>query len=194
MKIRKVVKFICIIVALILFIGAGSFLVVNEKPIKSDVIIALGGDTNIRTDYSVRLFKEKYSNKLLFTGGIIDSNTNDIEAIMMQDRALELGISKKNIILESEALNTYDNAVNCKEILKAHGYKSAIIVTSNYHMRRAELVFKKVFEDTNIKLTFCSVKDYVYNPTLWFLHWSSIKIVFSEYLKLIGYFVKGRVV
>jgi len=77
-------------------------------------------------------------------------------------------------------------------LLIKDGYKSAIVVTSDYHMRRSRLVFNKEFKGTGISLTFCNAKDKNFIAAKWWTNSYSLNIVQSEYLKLMGYFIEGR--
>lgn len=53
------------------------------------------------------------------------------------------GIPDSVVIIDSVSRNTYENAVETKKIMEKVGLKSAIMITSAWHMRRAEGCFKK---------------------------------------------------
>ena len=191
MELKSIIIILAIIIIMIFLIiilfNLGNFLIVDEDPLKSDVIVALSGDNLPRTNHSVMLFKKGYSDKLLFTG---DTVSND--KLSMEKQAIILGLSQNDIVDEDKAGSTYENAIFSKESLIKYGYKSAIIVTSDYHMRRSRLVFNKVFKDTDITLTFCSAKSIEFNVRRWWTKTHSAKIVLMEYAKLMVYFFEGR--
>ncbi|MDO8992029.1 MAG: YdcF family protein, partial [Daejeonella sp.] len=54
------------------------------------------------------------------------------------------------VIIDSVSRNTYENAVESKKIMNAAGLRSAIMITSAWHMRRAEGCFKKVGLDVDV--------------------------------------------
>lgn len=193
MKIKKLMSLSFIVIIIVLILNAGNFLIVNEKPIKADVIIGLGGVEIPRADYSIKLYDEGYSNTLLFTGGK-NPIVNEKEAYVMRKEAIRLKVPSKNIIVENKSISTYENAIFTKKILMDHNFKSAIIVTSNYHMRRSSLVFNKAFKNTGIKLIFCSAQDINFKPKWWLTNNYSTNIVISEYEKLVGYFFEDRLV
>ncbi len=173
-----------LIVLFVLFINLGKFLVVNNTPVKSDVIVVLtGGDERIA--HAVTLCKEGYSDKLLLTG------CEDKIALMKQ-YAVESGISADNILEEDKSSSTYENAVFTKDIVLEMGFESAIVVTSDYHTRRSMLVFKKAFRDTGVSFVYCSSDDEGFTPAKWWSNGYSFRLVMSEYVKLAGYFVQGR--
>ena len=187
MKLKKIASLLFIAIITLSILNAGNFLIVDEKPVKTDVIVGLGGGAISRADYSIQLYSEGYSNVLLFSGRIN-------EVAVMRNEAMCLNVSSKTIIVENKSISTYENAIFTKKILIEHSFKSAIIVTSNYHMRRSRLVFNKAFKNTGIKLVFCSVQDIKFKPKWWFTDNYSRTIVIAEYEKLVGYFIEGRLV
>jgi len=193
MRLKKFTSLSFIVIIIVLILNAGNFLIVKENPVKADVIIVLGGDNILRTDYSIKLYNEGYSNILLFSGGKDDINGENSADIMGKE-AVRLNVPSKNIIVENKAISTYENAIFTKKILMDHSFKSAIIVTSDYHMRRSRLVYNKAFKNTGIKLIFCSVQDTNFKPKWWFINNYSRNVVISEYEKLLGYFIEGRLV
>jgi uncharacterized SAM-binding protein YcdF (DUF218 family) len=143
--IKLAVIAVVVLLLIALFINLGDFLMVNETPVKSDVIIVLAGDDGPRTAYGIALYQEGYADKLLFSGCVASTAE-------MMNQADELGVPSGDIIVEDQSESTYDNAVNSRALLLEYGYKSAIVVTSDYHMKRSSLVFKKAFKDTGISL------------------------------------------
>ncbi|HQS07126.1 MAG: hypothetical protein B7X86_03560 [Sphingobacteriales bacterium 17-39-43] len=54
------------------------------------------------------------------------------------------------VIIDTISRNTYENAVESKKIMNAAGLRTAIMITSAWHMRRAEGCFKKVGLEVDI--------------------------------------------
>lgn len=134
----------------------------------ADTIICLGDVFNksktienmkLRTLESVNLYKQKKAEKIIFTGGF--KTREDLsEAKFMADYAIKLGVSKGDIILEEKANSTIENAFYCKKIMENKSFKSAIIVTSPHHLRRAKYIFRKII--LNKKLEFKKCKSNLY--------------------------------
>ena len=103
------------------------FLVVDEVPQRSDVIIVLSGDKG-RVEYGIELYKQGYADFILLSGGV--------EAKSMERTALSEGVAEDHILLDSKSGTTYENACNSTDIMQSHNLRSAIIVTSAYHTRR----------------------------------------------------------
>ncbi len=162
---------ICFILPRILFPMIWDFLVVDETPQRSDVIIVLSGDEG-RAEYGVELFKQGYADFILLSGG---------SATSMGRIALRAGITEDHIIIENKSHTTYENASNSTDIMQTHNFKSAIVVTSAYHTRRAGLIFSQYISGHN--LTICAVPlDFPDNH--WWEDKHLAKTVFKEYLKL----------
>lgn len=184
-KIKLIAGFLIFcIIALILF-KAGTYLVVNETPHKVDAIVVISGDRGERTEYGVKLFKEGYAEHLIFSGGIVYNNVTMAE--LMEKHAIELGVSEDKILVENKADSTYENALFSKEILEKNNFKSAIVVSSNYHMRRTKMLFNRAFKKSDISLTFCASSSKYFNPNRWWNSNKSILMVVTEYIKLFGY-------
>jgi uncharacterized SAM-binding protein YcdF (DUF218 family) len=110
---------------------------------KADAIVAVsGGDTDARADEAIKLYKAGWADTIIFSGaaGDVLSPSNASE---MQIRAVKEGVPTSAIIVDENARTTQENAANVTVILKTHGLKRVILVTSSYHERRATLEFRK---------------------------------------------------
>ena len=166
----------------------GRFLIVSDKLEKSDVIIVLGTHTKgQRVDWAAKLSKRGLAEKIIMCGYQMGWKTSTAE--IMKRQALALGIPDKAIILDYGWKNhgTWDNAINALSIVKENNFKSAIVVTSNFHTRRSRLAFYKIFKDTNVKILMSPCPGGSYGPEQWWKSRRLIESVFLEYVKLIYY-------
>ena len=163
------------------------FLIVNEEPKPVDVIIVLGGGTKERVGHGVRLYQSGYADKILLTGG---SRWEIAIAEIMERQALSLGVTKDDILLEKESLSTYENAKYTLEIMRAEKFKSAILVTSPYHSKRASIIFQRFFK--GIDLTTCPVPYDSSKTSKWWKDRYRARDIVSEYLKLVWYYLFTR--
>ncbi|HVV67442.1 MAG TPA: envelope biogenesis factor ElyC [Gammaproteobacteria bacterium] len=88
----------------------------------------------------IRLYKSMPGTRLLLSGGAV-SGLNDSEALTMQKAALSLGVPLQDMVLETTAKDTHEEAVNLQQLL---GNKPFILVTSAFHMPRAMAVFENL--------------------------------------------------
>ncbi|MBN2402036.1 MAG: YdcF family protein [Spirochaetes bacterium] len=129
--------------------------VYNGKP-QVDAIILLGGgviegvpdisgtgipspDMTMRVVDTVRLYK-KYKHPIIVSGGSLPGRVR--EAGIVGRFLLDLGVEEKDIILEDSSMDTVENALNVKEIFLKKGYKKGLLVTSAFHIKRSEFLFK----------------------------------------------------
>ena len=99
-----------------------------------------------RIIYSAKLYKYGKAPLIIAAGGRISwrrGGGGQSEAEDMQQLLEFIGVPAEAIIQEPNSLNTHENAVNVKKILKKKGIKKILLVTSAIHMPRSLLIFKK---------------------------------------------------
>ena len=63
----------------------------------------------------------------------------------MKEHAIELGVPSENILLEERSKDVLGNAYFSRiSYLEPSRWKNVIVITSGYHVPRAEYVFKKI--------------------------------------------------
>lgn len=86
--------------------SAGNFLVSDEKPVKSNVIIVLSGGEG-RLEQGVALFNEGFTPYLPLSNGSVGQ---------LYEWALQLGVPGDSIILENQSTSTLENARFSKKL------------------------------------------------------------------------------
>ncbi|MBE0467149.1 MAG: YdcF family protein [Candidatus Desulforudis sp.] len=167
------------------FFSAGRLLVLDEPPRQADVIVVLAGDRGSRTAHGAALFHAGHAPCLIVSGGQIYHTTTS--AALMRDHAVELGVPAAAVFPEDRADSTYENAVFTRELMEQHGFTSALVVSSNYHMRRVKFTFEREFRDSGIDLTYSAAADPDFDPARWWANNKSVIYTFTEYVKFIGY-------
>ncbi len=165
------------LISLIMLKEAGDFLVINEEPEKSDVVIVLSGGGIERIEKAVELYKNGYAPYIMISNGQEDNLYAAIQ---------QMGVPVSSIILENNASSTTESAYFTKELMIQHQFQSAIVVSSNFHMRRVKSNFQKAISNSEIKLIYCSVSDNGYTPSKWWTTEESRRTTYIEYTKLAG--------
>lgn len=116
----------------------------------ADAIVAVsGGNTSIRAAEAIRLYREGWSDTLIFSGAAADtSGPSNAEA--MRRQAISEGVPASAIKVEERSQTTKQNAEEVRRLLAEAGDGSAkrvILVTSPYHQRRASLEFRVLAGD-----------------------------------------------
>jgi len=135
-----------------------------------DCAIVLGGmaDWDIRHDrlsirrggdriwQAINLYHLGKVDKLLISGsnGFVGDDGLD-EAIQFKEVLIENGIPSEDILVETQSKNTYQNAIESKNIVDAEtDINSYLLITSALHMRRSKAVFEAAgFENFEIFTT-----------------------------------------
>lgn len=101
--------------------------------------------TELRCEHAAWIYREWSALPILATGGYVGPKNFPEEsyASVMRQVLVQSGVAPEHIWTEERARSTYENAVYSGEILRARGIQRVILVTQAFHMRRAELVFRK---------------------------------------------------
>lgn len=126
-------------------------LIDNEAVLRSDAIVCLEGDGLNRLEFSAKLFKEKLAKKVLITGGF-NNLPFAIPAEKMAKELVKMGVPAKNIIVENESQNTYQQGQETMKIVKKKKWKKVILVASHFHQLRAFLTFLKAMQRAGLKI------------------------------------------
>lgn len=129
-----------------------------------DVILTLGnglnhdwklpGIVNSRLKKIADLYFQKVSNKIIVCGrwsinwdikGITPPTT---EAEDMKKALLDFGVPDEDVLKEEWSRDTIGNAYFAKiKIIKPHNFKTILVVCSDFHLKRAQFLFQKIFNN-----------------------------------------------
>ncbi|OGL44441.1 MAG: hypothetical protein A2W05_10680 [Candidatus Schekmanbacteria bacterium RBG_16_38_10] len=170
----------------------------DEITAKSDAIICLSGAEVERVNHCNELFKNGKAEVIVVTGGELDDSTLFYQtsgslASLSQGWLIRHGLPQNKIVLLPHGNSTYGESVAVHNLVKERNYKSLVVVSSAYHMRRVALVFKKTFRGRNIKLKFSSASSLSDGLGHWWTNEGKMITLFEEYIKLSFYFIKGYI-
>jgi len=181
------------ILTVLLFINLGNFLDLTTEPKQSDIIVVLGGGKDARIKKGLELYKENISksNQIIFphknfTNVVLSKN-------YLENFIKEHKINESMIIYLKRLPNTMKELIEIKKYLKQNNFKSVLFVTHPTHTLRIKLLanFLEDYEKEDIKINFASADHTkVWSSQYYFLELESIKLVFSEYLKIVYNFIK----
>jgi uncharacterized SAM-binding protein YcdF (DUF218 family) len=102
----------------------------------------LGNDTFERTLYAAWLYKNWRPLPILASGGTSSASIPPYAMVMRETLRLE-GVPDSVIWSEEKSHSTHQEAVYSAQILREKGIHRIVLVTEAYHMRRAEMSFRK---------------------------------------------------
>ena len=165
---------------------AGEFWVVDEPAAQSDALIVLGDDNYAadRAFHAAELYREGVAHVVVASGRMLRQNVS-IADVMEHDLE-SFGVPAASIVkLSHRAANTREEAVEDARLIQARGWKRVLVVTSNYHARRARFIYGRVLP-SSVSLRVSGARDSEFDPDRWWETRQGQKLFMSE---LAGYLV-----
>jgi uncharacterized SAM-binding protein YcdF (DUF218 family) len=176
---------------------AAAPLTLSSPPAPADAIVVFaggvgesgqaGGGYQERVKQALDLYKGGYARYLVLSSGYVYSFR---EAEVMRALAVDNGVPPSVIVLEQRAASTYQNVTFVDEILRDHRWRSILLVSSPYHMRRATMVWRKIAPDVTVIPSPPPQSQFYDHPragaTL-----SQIRGILQEYVAIFAYWRRG---
>ena len=175
------------------FLWAPGFLLEGpQRPLeRSDAIIVISGDENLaRYREGLRLYRAGWAPVLIFSGAALDHYESNAE--VMRKMAQDDGIPAAAILTDDLAGDTYGNAVHTRALMEQHQLRSAILVTSPYHLHRAAMTFRGVYNGSGIRVIGRSAPDGEWRKQSWWRRNETRELTLRELEKLAYVTLTGR--
>jgi uncharacterized SAM-binding protein YcdF (DUF218 family) len=178
----------------LVFVGAGFGFIgflsqlrgAEEKPARNaDGIVVLTGGSS-RVSDAMELLAAGYGKRLLISGVHPTNNVADISRTLPDNHKL----LKCCVDLDRSAVDTRGNAAETRRWAKERGFKSLIVVTSNYHMPRAVVELSHAMPDITL-IPFAVVGDR-WRDEPWWTSGPTLRLLLSEYAKYVAAEVRVR--
>jgi hypothetical protein len=161
---------------------AGSFLVV-EAPRPSDVILVLAGETDRRPERALQLLAQGYGRRI-----VLDVPTNaklyEFTQIQLAEKYVQDLPQAASIgVCPIDGLSTKDESRDAEKCLKQAGANSVLIVTSDFHTRRALDVFRREIPGHNYSVA--AARNDEQFGVRWWRHRQWAKTLLDEWLRLL---------
>jgi len=162
--------------------AAGEYWVVEDTLSPSDAIIILSDDnySGDRAARAAELYRMGMAPRIVASGkmlrpyaGISELIQHDLEADGVPSSAI--------VRFPHYADNTLKEAEVLRTLVAQKGWRSVLIVTSNYHTRRARYIYNRVMPPV-VTVRIASAPDSEYFPDLWWEHRSSLELFLHETL------------
>ena len=159
---------------------------VEIKPARNaDGIVVLTGGSS-RVSDAMELLAGGYGKRLFILGVHPTNAASDISRSLPDNQSL-LGCC---VDLDRSAVNTRSNAAETRRWARERGFKSLIVVTSNYHMPRAIVELSHAMPDITL-IPFAVVGDR-WRDEPWWTSGTTLRLLLSEYAKYVAVEVRVR--
>jgi uncharacterized SAM-binding protein YcdF (DUF218 family) len=182
---------LCVGLAFAAVLLVGSWLAVEDPLEKADAIVAISGDTGARAESAVTLWKAGWAPIIIFSGAAIDPESVSSAEIMRRE-ALRQGVPESAMVIEPASATTEENAAFVARLMVERRMRSAILVTSPYHQRRASMEFARAFGPTALTFRNRPATDVEWNAFLWWRQEPTRSRTLLELVKLGAVFLQSR--
>ena len=159
--------------------------VVEDSFEKADALVVLSDD-NFFADRATRaaeLFRQAKAPVVVASGRRLRPNAGIAE--LMEHDLIERGVPKDRIVrVPHDADSTSEEAEALLKFSQKKNWRTLIIVTSNYHTRRARYIFRKIFPHS-VQIWVASARDAGFEPEQWWTKRESSKKLTREWLAMV---------
>jgi uncharacterized SAM-binding protein YcdF (DUF218 family) len=146
---------------------------------KADGIVVLTGGSS-RVSDAMELLAAGYGQRLLISGVHPTSTVSDISRTLPENQSF----MRCCVDLDRSAVSTRGNAAEARRWAHERGFKSLIVVTSNYHMPRALVEFSHAMPEITL-IPFAVVGD-KWREEPWWTSSSTLRLLLLEYVKYVA--------
>ncbi|QOZ28905.1 YdcF family protein [Bradyrhizobium sp. CCBAU 51753] len=157
----------------------------TDPPQTADGIVVLTGGSS-RVSDAMELLAAGYGKRLLISGVHPTNAASDISRSLPDSQRL----MSCCVDLDRSAVNTRSNAAETRRWARERGFKSLIVVTSNYHMPRAIVELSHAMPDVTL-IPFAVIGD-KWRDEPWWTSGATFRLLLSEYAKYVAAEVRVR--
>jgi uncharacterized SAM-binding protein YcdF (DUF218 family) len=154
--------------------------VVEDTLERSDAILVLSDDNFYadRATHASQVYRQGLAPVVVASGRRLRPYAGIAELI--EHDLIERGVPKDKILrVAHDADNTREEAATLAQVVKQKKWRSVIVVTSNFHTRRARYIFSHVFPK-DIKIRITGARDGDFDPERWWEKRISVKDLSRE--------------
>ena len=183
--------------ALYAFAHIGLYLTKEDPIRKSDAIVALAGTRMDRALEAADLYQSGYAPRIVITREKAERSFGALaqrgvvlvtDADVTRDVLPKLGVPASALIVPDVIHdNTAQEAQTLRQLAISHSWRTLIVVTSPYHLRRAGFAIRRELEGTGIEVEMHATRYEPAKPDRWWTNRDDMRWVLDEGAKLIAY-------
>lgn len=180
-KVRTTI--LALVVPVLVFFGtSGGFLIINE-PQPSDVIVILAGEADRRPVRGLELLSQNYAPRVILDVESGAKIYNSTMPELAQHYVQRLPQNEFVSLCPLEGLSTKAEAQDAAQCLQRWKVHNVLLVTSDYHTRRALSIFRHELPEYHFSVA--AAFDSQQFGAHWWRHRQWAKVNLSEWLRLI---------
>lgn len=181
-----VIALLGVLGVLLVLWGLGAFLVTGDPLTEADAVVLLAGGGDERLEEAVNLYRKRFANAFVIveTGERVGDTAVDLIDLVRR-QLIDRNVPSDAILHTEPAPNsTAGEAKQVRALLEARKMGSVIVVTDPYHTRRTAMVYRQVFEGSDIRVIIRPAGGHWFQAASWWLRPAGWRVVFLEYGKL----------
>lgn len=141
-------------------------------PADAALVFGTGTEWKARSRWmtAARLFKEGVVQHIIVSGGVSVPAEGITEAAWFREKLVEEGVPADRIVLEDRATHTGENAAFALPLIQQRGFRSVVLVMSDFEGIRAHLTAKKAWWGQPVQIYNChAASPGHWSPWTWWL-------------------------
>ncbi|OGU12268.1 MAG: hypothetical protein A2075_11510 [Geobacteraceae bacterium GWC2_58_44] len=185
-----------VLLALWFYFNAPGLLAYSEEPRRADAVVLFLGPEHVdRFDEAMRLIRGGYARFLIIPAfgltldkGAAEKLEKDHKGLKLQGNEFRI---RKVVNYGKHYENTHVEALEAKRQLDERGLRSALVVSSSYHMRRISLINSRVFSANEYALSYVPCRPQRNFTSADWSNRDTGKTMIREYLKMGWFLIYG---
>lgn len=169
--------------------AVGAALVYRQEPHAADAIVVLGGGSGERSALGAALYREGYAPVVITSHRVEDRLCPNLAPLTYLKRG---GVPASAIRLLDNPRSTYEEFVATRVLLQELDARRVLLVTDNFHSRRAHTIFADGLADIDVTITSVPARPTWFKLDTWWQDDDSLRSVVMEYAKLTWFYLDQR--
>lgn len=173
--------------------SVGKFIVIDQQLVPADYIFVLNGRIAVRGAYGAHVYNQQFAEHVLIAesaawGSKPGALPAPVSELIVR-KMVGLGVPRaavQTLAVEGGVRSTRDEARALRNFLSKSPAERVIVVTSDYHTRRARLILRQELRGLDVRIYMASAPDNRgFAPTNWWQSGEGIRQYGSEYIKIV---------
>ena len=160
---------------------AARFLIIDD-PQRADAIVVLAGENGVRPDRGLELLRHETASRMFFDVETHNEIYNQPLTTYAQKYISSLPEASKIAVCPIDGLSTDAETADVRRCLEPLGAHRVLIVTSDFHTRRALSIFQRRLPQYQFSIA--AAHDPAHFGVAWWTHREWAKVTFDEWVRL----------
>lgn len=176
--------------------AAGSLLIVEDELQPADAIFVLSGNAFDRGMEAAKIFRGGHSFMIVCTGENIATDIKALGLLYTEGQITKIMVTSEAkvdsnyVVLLEKGTSTQEESDAILAYCQANQLKKIIVVSTKFHTRRVDNVFRDKFESAGIRVIIRGASHFRYDEDLWWENEYGLIDLNNEYIKMVYYWLK----